>query len=288
MATFNILGCCVSRDIFRLNENQFGHNILQYVGVGSILNLADKGMSVNEYEFNNVDNNSSQFIKRSIYQDITKTSLSFLFKKDSEYLIIDIANSRYDYIQFRNGVKCVRTPTTIRYIDLCIKKGVIKQGYDILHFDYMGNYEIENNVKTVCNIILQNYPVEKIILNEVKNCYLLLKPDRSAINKFYQFDLLKRQNMLLAYIFDLLKQYLVGCHVIKFPYYMMCDSNHKWGVDSLHYTSGYYIYGMEAINIILKSFDTTYEKCKLDELRMVWSEKYATAYFGLLQNAYLL
>ena len=82
--TFNILGSCVIRDIFRLNNDE-EFIINRYVNEYCPLYLHENGIDINKDEFNNVilnyEGNKSNFRLMCKYIDLNHSSLEYIKEK---------------------------------------------------------------------------------------------------------------------------------------------------------------------------------------------------------------
>ena len=286
MATFNMLGCCVSRDIFSMHKNDGGHQINQYVNEFSPFFSFEKGLDVDYDKYNNIDISSicSNFIKRCTYLDVTKNIFNYIKKKNSDYLIIDNGPVRVGYVVFENGVTCYAGRPSKKIIDYMIEKEIFPPIYEYLNFDYMSSREVEIRTIKYCNEIKKIYPVEKIIVNEIQHGFLLFDRNTKKVTTFSDVYELKQKNKLMSYIFEIMKRELKGCHIIHIPHNIMCDKYHYLGWAPLHFTKGYYDYGLEAINIIISSKSVDEEIEKLEKCRVKWQKLYAFIFYHHLYN----
>lgn len=289
MATFNILGCCVTRDIFSMHQNDGGHKVNQYINEFSPLFSLENGLDLDYDKYNSIDISSisSNFIKRCTYLDITKNIFNYITKKASDYLIIDPGPIRMGYIVFENGITCYAGRVSQKIINYMIEQKIFPPIYESLNFDYMSLREFEYRTIKYCNKLKTLYPTNRIILNEIQHGFLLFDRNDKKITTFKDSYELKRKNKLLSYIFEIMKRELKGCHIIYMPRNIMCDKHHYLGWAPLHFTKGYYDYGLEAINIILSSKSIAEEVDRLEKCRIKWQRLYATIFYHHLYNNFI-
>lgn len=72
--------------------------------------------------------------------------------------------------------------------------------------------------------------------------------------------------------------------VISFICLIICDKYHYLGWAPLHFTKGYYDYGLEAINIIVSSKSIDEEREKLKKCREKWEKIYALVFYKHLYS----
>lgn len=96
MTSFNILGCCVSRDIVTPLIEKGGFQVLNYCAFASPMSMfSDKG----EYEVTLNDLKAKDYIPpdfglRCAAVDISKKTFEFTFSKKADYIIVDVLDAR--------------------------------------------------------------------------------------------------------------------------------------------------------------------------------------------------
>lgn len=222
MTTFNILGCCVTRDIFSMHKNDGGYKINQYVNEFSPLFALDYGLDVDYNIYNSIDISSicSNFIKRCTYLDVTKNIFNYINKKNSDYLILDMGPIRIGYIVFENGVRCYGGGFSKKVINSMIDRKVFPPIYEYLNYNYMSLREVEERIIKYCAEIKKYYPVEKIILNELLHAFLLFDKKNKKIIPFKNSYELNQKNIFMSQVFEIMKRELNGCHIIYMPHNM--------------------------------------------------------------------
>ena len=289
MATFNMLGCCVSRDIFSMHKNDGGHQINQFVNEFSPFFSFENGLEIDYDKYNNVDISSisSNFVKRCTYLDITKNIFNYIKKKNSDYLIVDTGAVRTGYVVFENGITSYAGRISKKIIGYMVEQGIFPSPYEYLNFDYMSLREVEIRTIKYCNELKKMYAVEKIILNEIQHGFLLVDRKNKKITTFSDAYELKKKNRLMSYVFEIMKRELKGCHVIQMLHNVMCDKYHYLGWAPLHFTKGYYDYGLEAINIIISSKSMDEETERLEKCRLKWQKLYAFIFYNILYSNFV-
>lgn len=164
MKWFNILGDCVSRDIF---EFCGGVEISQYHSFSSPLSLCSKRceylMSPKDLE-GNISKNYSNFMKRCIVYDFNKSVLEYVFAKKSDYFVLDILDARHSLLI--KGDHCITLTNKMQEIESDIQEHFDLSGYK--EYSPFTDISIEQWRDCICklaNEIRRHYVVNQIILN---------------------------------------------------------------------------------------------------------------------------
>lgn len=271
MITFNVFGCCVSRDSLALLEAQKSAVILQMVSPTTATLFTRKFERVYTIDdFKEYD--TSKYFKRLFVQDLNKTHLDYLTEKKSDYLIIDLLNERLSILE-KDG----RSIAVGAFYNENQQR--LTDEFDLKTYNLrkLGDIDINTrfeNLDRFCSYILKYYTPNQIIIHRFKGveCYKdktrkkLFAPD---IRKFVQ-----DYNSITDQIYEYVIQKLKGCHVINSPDDVIADVEHKWGLMPLHFHKFYYDYVSKAIMIICKHLPCFDEMSQLEELRRIYSEKF--------------
>ena len=247
--SINILGSCVSRDIFNFNRTE-DINIDQYIARQSFISSVDTPFS------GTIDINlSSQFETRSLKSDLRKDSFKTLSSHKSDYLIIDLIEDRFPLVKFQESLFTfsyeLQNSKFFDYseIELIDKTDIPSSTWK----DAMGKY---------VNHILKIYSPDKIIIHET---YLVDQYiSKNGEIKCFSGEKLafsKKINKILKQYYDYLKQKIPDAYVISILNEgYLANENHIWGLAQVHYEDRYY----QDVLKILKSiiFKEDYPKIK--------------------------
>lgn len=274
--SINIAGVCVLRDTFGLHKNDGGYKIKKYSSSFAPLYIKDEPYDMDYEKYLNVTVGIyPNFTRRNVFMDITKKSMGWVLDEKSDYILVDVGLLRTDYIQLYNGQLYYGGYKSI--FETLDKEGMIPKISGIKPFDFMPDEELRNRLQEYFSKILEVYPVDKIILVEVKNVFEKVNLDNYLMSNFQDSTTVKakNQNIWLDKCFKYSKEILKGCHIIYFPENVLGDENHHLKPAPMHYTQEYYDYALKAIDIICREKLSSDEEMKrLENLRSSYSEKY--------------
>lgn len=233
MTKINIHGSCVTRDIFRFdNEQHF--KVVNYIGRNSIISLSYP--SVDLSSFNTVkDVRKLTWEERMIYYDCNKSALKKIVSDDCDYLIIDLIDERFGIIESEKGnltysqvlqrSKQLNELSPYKVID-------IKEDTDFFY----------NAYRDYAMFLREKFDVKRIIIHEVYPVLNYLGND----NKLHLFDEneIKKSKRVCSKIrkgYELLQTFLPEATVLKMPPNTIAYENHAWGKASVHFTDDYYV-----------------------------------------------
>lgn len=280
----NILGCCVSRDVFGFQEDNGGYDIRQYLNWISPLLVFERRVPLNREKMEALDVSAvgPAWGKKCILHDMERTYLEYIKSKKSDYLIVDMANSRYDIVKFKDG--SMGTYSNVYIIDMMSDHGVCPEIESIDGCDSISIEKIKEAIKNIANFIRQNYPVERVILLELKESFVFFDATSDSIYRYEDINTIYKHNKMMHFCFSLLKKELGGgVNIIYLPENIVCNRHHFWGNEPLHYTNEYYDYCFRAINLIINSDNIdNVNKC-LEIMRNDCSDIYRKKY-GLVED----
>lgn len=284
-AVINILGCCVSRDTFGFSENNGGYKIAKYTNQFDIFSACDKPIDVDKEQFDKCDCSDlmTRFVKRCLYLDLTKNIFNFIGEVKSDYLIIDVAAARLGTYSVGNTRVCA-VPQRKRTLQRLQNKGIIPSdlALNVSKEVYLPREQMADKVRLFADKVLEMYPPDRIILNEIKNSYYYdedVKDPKSKLSAFNELPQRKMQNDFCAEIFRLLEEMIPQAHVIRMPEYVACDKNHWLHLAPLHFTKEYYEYGLKCIDVITAGHDREKENAELERLYRSYSDYYYNKYY---------
>lgn len=269
----SVLGCCVSRDVLEYIKNKY--DVERYSAFVSPYTMIS-GTKCNVDIDKLVALGLSNFYARSIKLDFSCGVLDYFQEVKSDWLLLDIADSRLPVIEWPNGAMITgesRRRAALNDISALI-------GSEMPKITYALDIPIEahkEKLGKVLDAVLQIYPADKIILNE----FYCAKEYISANMELKSFDDIKLDCLFAELNAFAEKKLENKCHIIKAPENLLGDEKHKWGLLYLHYYELYYQYAEHCLSIITKKYDKELEEKFLLELRT----SYSTMFLILRQSA---
>lgn len=259
MATFNIYGTCICRDLFGFVDDD-KHEVLGFLQSSSpIVNFkfdTKPQNALTEESFENV-NHLTKFQKKCIRNDYNKTLLSY-YEKKSDFFIIDLvqmANTNLVAEEQKNGEEHYFTHS--KWFGTAFDEGLSKY--------IKGKIRIINRLKlldksliseVIDRIVLwlnhMGYRNEQIICIENKRAFAY---EENGHLRFFEEGNRSEVNDLLDDIYESFKQRCKGCYYIPMLVNTFCDVNHKWGLTDLHFCQEYYDYLFKSIDLIVDGHD---------------------------------
>lgn len=189
----------------------------------------------------------SNYEKRILNLDLTKSALNYLLEEKADYLVLDPNDCR------------MRLCMVDQFVFSCSVPG--KHLFDLLDEEdkkIVNAYEIEDEkyieaADVICREILKVYEPNQIIINEHK----IVDEYTDGEGWFYFCNeknpsLNKRAARIIDIMYEYLFKRLEGCHVIEFPEYVIGDKFHRFGACGLHYVELHKAYGKECLKIIFE------------------------------------
>lgn len=271
--TFNIYGCCVSREpVEALLKKRNDVIVNQYVAFINPVSLCSpkNTKQINIEDLNDLPTHN--FRKRNLYLDINGKAFEYLFAKESDYIIIDTWDFRLPMIQ-KDDCYITIDPVTIHRNASTNSKFGWNDHKHIFYYD-VTDEQYNTAIDKLCEKVLEHYRPEQIILMD---SYAVTNYFDEAEKKIYFYkqadlDAIDMLNARVKAHIDRLKNNFGNCHCITFPskdkVYGASDA--KWGIMWLHYWDLYYEYAANAIDIVTQQLPAKEEIKRLKKLK----EKY--------------
>lgn len=242
--TINILGSCVCRDIFHYDyDNKY--KIKNYISfVSPISNNSNPIFLPNEL---NVDDwQGSNWNKRNVFYDLTKSCFDKFKNDKSDWFVFDIVDIRKELYQFKNSY-ITEIQTFLDNKSIIIKDASIKKLSPFL----VSNDFINSALDNLVNNILQIYNKNNVIFIAENLCSKYISKT-GEICEFKNSDYILKLKQLIDYANEYItKNYYDKLHIIKIDD-VLCDENNIWGLYPLHYTENTYISVLKKINNTIK------------------------------------
>lgn len=274
MFIYNILGCCVSRDVFNLLIEQKEAQVLRYIWSNPISFFSKKPIEkIDENVLGSYDLNG--FHKRNLRCDYNKETLDYIFSRKSDYLVIDTLNSRFRLLEKDGHTVSLSNPL---FHD-SVKREKLMLDFGLGDYKTISAYDISEKEWTTCfekmiDEILLHYTADQIILFEFYGVERYLTKDKSGSRAFGSESVNQARcyNSLAKKLNEVLKSHIADIHVVEFPENVMAIQGHRLGTHPLHYMDEYYEYAAKAVEIITEKLSINEEKIKISELRDHYSK----------------
>lgn len=278
-AIINILGSCISRDIFSHQKNDGNYQISKYSNEFDVFSVTEKPLEIDKEKYYKCDLSDvmSNYLKRCLYLDMTKNTLNYIKEEKSDYLIIDSAICRFSSYLI-GDTHIAATPKRRKALSLLYDNNVINVSIEneIMHTKEM----MAEQLKCFADEILKIYAPEEIILIDIQCSFF--HDNGTQLEPFKTPNKWVDQNNIMRFGFDVLKEAFYGCHIIPMPDAVVSDTNHWLKLSVLHYTKEYYYYAYNCIEIINQKLPIDDENDYIDKLWHSCSEFYTKKYFNQL------
>ncbi len=243
-------GSCGTRDSFRIPfpERYSIANIQR----NSIMSLFSKQLPLALPMIERLEHNN--FEKNMLTHGFMKNVISTIKSTEADYFVMDLGEERLDYISVDNNSTILTYPqnTLGKIFDDIFVNGPYKDlSHEIREFDDRKPEDIEECFSKFCFILKELYAEEKIIIVEIllSNQFLEYSGKLRPFKQISQ-EMLKRKNLYLKKLYNLLREKLPDAKFIKFPTDTICVDSHMWGGGPGHNHDAFYHYVAECIDNI--------------------------------------
>lgn len=265
MININILGSCVSRDIFRYDEKK-NFEINLYVARTSICsNLSNESWHIKDSDLYL----ESHFQKEAVIRDLNKTVIDDLIEENQvDYLIIDFIDERFRIVKQDNKYATYSNELlNSGYLKDKEFEFIDKQPIERGGFEFEGK-DVELYVEEIAEKLKKAYDEDRIIIHEAYMVDSYISADDGEIRKFPEpicNDVYKK-NALLKYMYESLERYLPNAKVMSFfDTTIFADEKHLWGLTPMHYTDSYYQKAVEYLYDLDGEYESVVKAISLDE-----------------------
>ena len=278
--SFNIIGCCVCRDIFRLfpHKDFKVDKFIQFVSPVSIIDDTKKEDIIHIDDLKIFD--WSNFIKRNLCFDINRNGVERYICKEalSDYLIIDLCELRFKLgkLIFPDGTENIITKT--RYFEEFSQRFSSLPQFQNCQLKEieLGEKELKSALDKYIVFILKHYQEKQIIL--IKNYPAVKHLDEQNREIFrYSSSYIFRIKTKLEQCYNYLESKLPSINVIETPKNALGSVQHLWGKDPLHFVDKYYEYLFKALKLIV--YENENQKKDLENLKDYYSD-----FFDILER----
>jgi 2-desacetyl-2-hydroxyethyl bacteriochlorophyllide A dehydrogenase len=273
--TVSIFGACVPRDAFAMQRPD-DYVIEQYVSFTSPMSaMMQKPNNDFVLTVEDLEQKGSAFSRRCLCQDCNKEDISYLAKKHSDWLVLDLADTRFSIAKFPTSGATFTTSNAFLNHKGKLEQLLQESFTKTLCTDF-SDAEWDETMKRFLDEILKQYKPENIIFFEYYHVYDYISKE-IEITSFHKDDIerRKKQNALLERLNRIAEERLKGCHIVRMPEGVLANANHKWGKHPLHYVNLYYEYAAEAIDLITAKKPSAQEQAELAQLLLTYNQKFA-------------
>ncbi len=268
----DIWGCCVSRDIFSMNQDR-GYSIGYYVGGHSYI----PQFSAHETEDvlpSEMSGDSPNFLKKSMCNEYNKRILDGLRSTGSEWIIVDLRSATYRHYEavFEDGKRESFSAHTDEFLNL-LKSALDKKGkkYELEEIPF----SMETCIKymdPLATFLKERYGNKIILVETLESSYRL---NESGEIHEWEGESRLQNSKIMRLNNEFIKK--TGCYYIKCPFDVLSDDFHRWGPARVHYVTEFYRYALDVIDYITKTgnpdyreIDIRYLECAalMNEIRM--------------------
>lgn len=222
----DILGGCVTRDVFRFSEED-KYTIMSYYARSSIVSIYSRPINIRHDEIK-LD---SDFQKRMVYYDLTKHFREYIKTTTADYFIFDLIVERLRVLKYGNSyltrsnefnksnlAKKLKTASVSPEDQLKMWKQSMKQLMEDLKMRFLPD-----------RIILHKaYWKDEYYNEDGERCQFVDKP-------------IKENNERLMAYYEFIENNFDGIRTIELDNHFLADSKHKWGLSPFHYEEAYYL-----------------------------------------------
>lgn len=228
---FDIFGSCLSRDGFEFEGNT--HKVNQYFSRSSLVSLLYEPLAKKNIEIKL----ESNFLKRTVKDDLTKRFKSYIKNPKSKVIVVDLIQERYPLVNLEKSWFTYSAD---------YRKANLPKGKMITGLNHLAIYN--ENIETISSFF-KNY--DYVILHEAT----LAKSYYDDIGKVESFKLYEKDKYFIENgykYYSLLKANLSKVYSLKLEGFLG-TSNHKWGAAPSHYEDKYYEMFNQGLDYIINN-----------------------------------
>ncbi len=252
MLEINLLGCCVSRDVFSY-DNEKRYSIKHFMQGSSPISMLYSSKPYQSFRLEDI-NIGSPWEKRCFLAELNSSFLDAIKEWDrGDWFIFDSCELRYPlYMSEHPDGKYYLSSSFIldKNLDLLESEKFSGDKFESYKLSDFSDTEIQNIAKDMADFLKTIADEDRIIINEiylVKEYLAKIGTISSMDDNFY---IRTGVNTQLKYFTEEIIKFLPKAHIIRFPENVLCDESNKWGLSPLHFFDDYYKYVYNAINII--------------------------------------
>ncbi len=253
MINVDIIGSCVSRDIFQYDEQNLFKNDVYIARTSILSNLQHEKWKISDNELKL----ASKFQKEAVIRDLNKHVYDDFAKRDvtQSYLMIDFIDERFRIAKLDNKYATYS-------VELMNSKFLEGKDFELLDkvpksvgygFTFEGE-DIEKYIKEFADKIKAMYQEKRIIIHEAYMCESYID-EKGEIQRFEPHILndVKHKNIMMQYMYRMLEKYVPEAHIINLfnGNRVLANAKHVWKLAPMHYEDKYYHNALNILKLII-------------------------------------
>jgi len=258
----DVWGCCTSRDIFAISEND-DVKVVKYYQLPLFTQLDNsEDMLKDRVALEEISAYKSNYANRMAKAELNREVLEGLLESDSEWIVIDVRFYTYIYYEVKfNGSSHYYSRVNVNGAD--VRRSVEKKGFHIDSFNrYRINEEdVDFKLDEICDFLKGRYG-RNIILVQIKEAARIVN-EKGEVVPLKQTNR-ERSLLMEDELFNRMLDKL-DCFYIKCPDNVVSEHYHKWGSIGhgmpVHYSYEYYDYASRCVDIIISGAEDWLKRC---------------------------
>ena len=216
----SILGSCVSRDVISFAD--VGAISLDvYIARSSLASMFARPPFEDGFSMKL----TSAFQRRVVAFDLTKAAERLIEEADSDVILIDLIDERFDLLEMPEGGRCtLSTELLSTGVQKVMAGKRIRSGIS----PYMARWR--EGWETLVSILNRHDALSRLLINKV---YWQLKCDNGTSFDAAQVE---AANQTLKLMYGTMKKSLAPEQFIDYEGKLSCPSTHKWGASPFHFS----------------------------------------------------
>lgn len=273
----SIIGSCVCRDTFK--DDNGNYSFFTDIRFTSPISMLSKPVPQIKADFIHLkrkamDVNGNWF-KKTLLNDINKTTIDALKAKHGDYLIMDMAEARMNlatihWPNLESTLTVTNSGLFRKHYRFNLSKNIMKNTkLEITRVSLLSDEYWDQIIRQYAEVIHSLFQESNIIL--IKNMPASYYLDENGCLHHYETPShcteIFECNILLPKLYDMFLKYCPNVNVIEIPKFAIGDANHIWKTNPFHFTKRYYDYLLDCVNAIIDK-----EKSKLGDIFAKYSE----------------
>lgn len=287
--TISVIGSCVCRDLFMGDKENFEY--LTDVRFSSPISMLSEPVDFIHADFEHLSKKAmdvnGNWFKKTLINDINKTTFKALEERHGDYLIMDMAEARMNLATIswpchKDKLVVSNSGLFRKHYRFNLSKNIMKNTkLEITQVLSLSDEYWDKIIKQYAEKILSLFKEDHIIL--IKNMPTSYYLDETGCLKHYETPShcteIFECSILLPKLYNMFLKYCPHVNVIEIPNFAIGDANHIWKTNPFHFTKTYYQYLLESVNAVLDN-----NKSQLNNIYKKYSELFVHDYQTGMNN----
>lgn len=238
-------GSCVSRDVFNHTKEEDFEVTLNIQRMSYAL-MPLRGYEVKYEDLDMEYLDDFPWEVKMMVAEVSKSCLAMAKQTDAEYLVIDLIEERFDFVEFKidgESYRCVKTGHFDNFYEKYLKEKATD--YRELSIDEYSDEEIRKYFKQSVSELMSIFSIDRVVLIETYYADKMID-DNGNISAYDNQKEIASANKRLRRVYTIMKQVLDGYVEAGKQYCLIAPektigyANHKWGPFPVHYTDEFY------------------------------------------------